>query len=313
MRIVFFGSPTEAATSLESLISAGHEIAAVYSRPDKRAGRGRTETPTPVKVFALERNLPVFTPNGLRNNVEEQSRLVEANAEVFVVVAYGRILPPKLLRIPPMGVVNVHPSLLPRYRGPSPVVTAILDGESQTGVTVMLLDEGMDTGPILAQSPPVQLTGDEKGSDLQERLFKEGVSMLPGVLKGLEDGSITPTPQDDALATTTGLIERADGEIDWAMPVEQIDRMARAYDPWPGTFTSWNGKGLKILDARVADEPSAESVEPGRVVKIDGRLLVGTGSGSLEISRVQLEGRQAVAADDFLRGQPDFEGATLGS
>ena len=313
MRIVFFGSPTEAATSLESLISAGHDIAAVYSRPDNRAGRGRTETPTPVKAFALERNLPVFTPKGLRNNVEEQLRLVEANAEVFVVVAYGRILPPELLQIPPMGVVNVHPSLLPLYRGPSPVVSVILDGESQTGVTVMLLDEGMDTGPILAQSPPVQLSGDEKGADLQGRLFKEGVSMLPGVLKGLEDGSITPTPQNDALATITGLIERSDGEIDWLTSSERIARMARAYDPWPGTFTSWSGKGLKILDARVANEPSADSIEPGKGVKVDGRLLVGAGSGSLEIGRVQLEGRQAVAADDFLRGQPEFEGATLGN
>ena len=316
MRIVFFGSPIEAATSLESLISAGHDIAAVYSRPDQRAGRGRTETPTPVKAFALERSLPVFTPKGLRNNVEEQSRLAETNADVFVVVAYGRILPSELLQIPPMGVVNVHPSLLPRYRGPSPVVNAILDGQSQTGVTVMLLDEGMDTGPILAQSTPTQLTGDEKGSALQERLFKEGVAMLPGVLEGLGDGSITPTPQDDALATTTGLIERSDGEIDWLTSSEHIDRMVRAYDPWPGTFTSWNGKGLKILDAsvvKVADEPPAGSIEPGRVVKADGRLLVGAGSGWLEINRVQLEGRQAVAADDFLRGQPEFEGATLGS
>jgi methionyl-tRNA formyltransferase len=312
MRIVFFGSPMEAATSLESLINAGHDIAAVYSRPDQRAGRGRMETPTPVRVFARDRNLPVFTPKGLRNNVVEQSRLVEANADVFVVVAYGRILPPELLRIPPMGVVNVHPSLLPRYRGPSPVVNAILDGEGQTGVTVMLLDRGMDTGPILAQSPPVQLVGDEKGAELQERLFKEGVAMLPGVLKGLADGSISPTPQDDALATTTGLIERSDGEIDWLMPAEQIDRMVRAYDPWPATFTSWNGKGLKILDARVTVAPSAGPIEPGKVVKADGRLLVGTGSGSLEIGRVQIEGRQAVATDDFLRGQPGFEGATLG-
>lgn len=313
MRIVFFGSPSEAATSLESLISAGHDIAAVYSRPDRRAGRGRAETPTPVKIFAVDRNLPVFTPKGLRGNVEEHSRLVDIGADVFVVVAYGRILPPEMLEIPPMGVVNVHPSLLPRYRGPSPVVNAILDGENQTGVTVMLLDEGMDTGPILAQSPPIQLTGDEKGAELQQVLFKEGVAMLPGVLKGLEDGSISPTPQDDALATTTGLIERSDGEIDWSMQSEQIDRMIRAYDPWPGTFTSWNGKGLKILDARLTAVQSAGTIHPGTVVKTDGHLLVGTGSGSIEISRVQLEGRQAVAADDFLRGQPDFEDATLGS
>lgn len=310
MRIVFFGSPAEAAGALESLVSAGHEVVAVYSQPDRKAGRGRTKTPTPVKTFAVDNDLPVFTPKSLRNNEEEALRLQNFQADVFVVVAYGRILPLELLQIPPMGVVNTHPSLLPLYRGPSPVVTAILDGQTEVGVTVMLLDEGMDTGPILAQSAPIKLSGTEKGADLQDRLFKEGALMLPAVLERLQDGSITPQPQDDSLATVTGLLDRSDGEIDWSASATSIDRMMRAYHPWPGTFTSWDGKGLKILDARTAE---AYSLPAGKVVVEEKKVLVGTGSGALELLQVQLEGRQAVAAADFMRGQPNFDGATLGT
>jgi methionyl-tRNA formyltransferase len=310
MRIIFFGSPTEAAESLASLIAAGHDIVSVYSQPDRRAGRGRTKTPTPVSSYANEHGLSVFTPKSLRNNEEELSRLTEAKADVFVVVAYGRILPPDILAIPPMGVVNIHPSLLPSFRGPSPVVTAVLEGRSHTGVTVMLLDEGMDTGPILAQSPPKQLTGTEKGAELQVLLFKEGAGMLPAVLKGLEDGSITPVVQDDSKATVTRMLERSDGEIDWGASAVEIDRMVRAYDPWPGTFTGWAGKGLKVLDVKVGD---TTGLAVGEVTAVEGRIVVGTGSGSLDITRLQLEGRQAVAAADFLRGQPEIIGATLGS
>jgi methionyl-tRNA formyltransferase len=313
MRIIFFGSPTEAADSLKSLIDAGHDVVAVYSQPDRRAGRGRIKSPTPVKAFAEARGLPTFTPKGLRNNEEELSRLTAANADVFVVVAYGRILPPKILQVPPMGVVNIHPSLLPRHRGPSPVVTAVLEGASETGVTVMLLDEGMDTGPILAQSAPVPLDGSERGEELQVALFKEGAKMLPDVLEGLQDGSITPTAQDDSVATVTRLLERSDGEIDWTLPAVQIDRMVRAYDPWPSTFTSWDGRGIKILDVAVMEESVSGAAHPGGALVLEGRLIVATGSGAIEIKRLQLEGRQATAAADFLRGQPEFDGATLGS
>ena len=310
MRIVFFGSPTEAANALDALINEGHAIAGAYTQPDRKAGRGRTLTPTPVKTAAEAGGIPVFTPRSLRDNPDELNRLREMNADVFVVVAYGRILPPELLEVPPMGVVNVHPSLLPKYRGPSPVVTAILDGQTETGVSVMLLDEGMDTGPILAQSPPIKLDGSEKGAELQARLFKEGAAMLPAVLRGLEDGSIQPRPQDDALATVTGLLERSDGEIDWSDPAEKIDRMIRAYDPWPGTFTTWNDKTLKIVDAELSEAPP----EGVGVVLVEGdNVLVGCGTGSILLKRIQLQGRQAVAAADFLNGQPEFDGATLGS
>ncbi|NQW21018.1 MAG: methionyl-tRNA formyltransferase [Chloroflexi bacterium] len=309
MRIVFFGSPTEAADSLGSLIAAGHEVAAAYSQPDRKSGRGQTVTATPVKMFATQNDIPVFTPKTLRNNEEELKRLSMFQADVFVVVSYGRILPQEILQIPPIGVVNIHPSLLPLYRGPSPVVTAILDGQGSVGVTVMLLDEGMDTGPVLAQSKPVQLTGRERGAQLQDFLFREGALMLPEVLQRLQDGSLIPQLQDHSKATGTRLIERSDGEIDWSATAEQIDRMVRAYDPWPGTFTSWNGKGLKILDVVISNEAT---IGAGVVAINENRLLVGAGALTIELKLIQLEGRQVVAAADFLRGYPGIDGATLG-
>ncbi len=337
MRIIFFGSPREAADSLESLVTADHDIVAVYTRPDRRAGRGRAKTPTPVRVLAEKLGLPVFTPAGFRENTVERDRMAGADADVFVVVAYGRILPAGILKIPPMGVVNVHPSLLPLYRGPSPVVTAILDGQAHTGVTVMLLDEGMDTGPVLAQSEPIVLTGNERASGLTARLFKEGVAMLPDVLAGLKDGTVVPTPQDDTKATVTKLLDSSDGEIDWSLSAEQIGRMVRAYDPWPGTSTTWGEKGLKILDVKIpgvsgerpekapgtelplghghgdrSDSGTETFRHPGRVTIEGGKLYVGTGSGPLEITRLQLEGRQGLPTGDFLRGHPDIHGATLG-
>ena len=310
MHIIFFGSPRESAGSLEMLLSVGHDVVGVYTRPDRSAGRGLAKSPTPVKLFAEQQGLPVFTPRILDPAIE-LDRMVAANADVFVVVAYGRILPAELLAVPPMGVVNVHPSLLPMYRGPSPVATAILDGQRQTGVTVMLLDEGMDTGPVLAQSPPIVLTGNERAGELQGRLFEEGAAMLPAVLDGLEDVTIVATPQDDSKATVTRLLARSDGEIDWSLPAEQIDRMIRAYDPWPGTFTSWNDKGLKILDVNLSGRIDAVD-DSGRVIVNGGKLFVGSGSGPLEITRLQLEGRQGVSASDFLRGRPDIDDAVLG-
>ena len=310
MHIIFFGSPRESARSLETLLSIGHDVVGVYTRPDRSAGRGLAKSPTPVKLFAEQQGLPVFTPRILDPAIE-LDRMVAANADVFVVVAYGRILPAELLAVPPMGVVNVHPSLLPMYRGPSPVATAILDGQRQTGVTVMLLDKGMDTGPVLAQSPPIVLTGNERAGELQGRLFEEGAAMLPAVLDGLEDVTIVATPQDDSKAPVTRLLARSDGEIDWSLPAEQIDRMIRAYDPWPGTFTSWNDKGLKILDVNLSGRIDAVD-DSGRVIVNGGKLFVGSGSGPLEITRLQLEGRQGVSASDFLRGRPDIDDAVLG-
>ncbi len=309
MRIIFFGSPPEAAEALGSLLVTDHEIVAVYTQPDSRAGRGRRITRTAVKEFAESKELVVSTPATLRGNEVQLQMMHAARADLFVVVAYGQILPVEVLEIPKMGVVNIHPSLLPRYRGPSPVVTTILDGESETGVTVMLLDQGMDTGPILSQSSPFKLHGREYKTELQTRLFKEGAAMLPSVIDGLQGGTIVPIPQDESKATITQLVKRSDGVINWSVDAEQIDRMVRAYDTWPGAFTGWGNSTLKILDA----EPNNEGRDKaGHVSFVDGAVYVGTGVGLLEIRRLQLEGRRAMTHDEFLQGHPEFIGAELG-
>ena len=309
MRIIFFGSPDDAVHLLGSLITAGHDIVAVYTQPDRRVGRGRVKQATDVKIFSEQCGLDTFTPLNLRDDEVEFTRMSNIAADVFVVVAYGRILPIKVLGIPSLGVINVHPSLLPLYRGPSPVAAAILDGQSHTGVSVMLLDEGMDTGPILAQSLPINLSGRERRSELQTRLFKESEPLLLATLTKLQLGTVTPVIQDDAAASITQLLRRSDGEIDWTKSAAYIERMVRAYDIWPGTFTRWHGKNVKILESQLIAGPTAN---PGEVVLSDGHLSVGTGDGLLEISQLQLEGRQVTMATDFVRGYPEINGVILG-
>ncbi|MEX0761948.1 MAG: methionyl-tRNA formyltransferase [Dehalococcoidia bacterium] len=312
MRIVFFGSPIDAAPSLRVLQEGGHEIACVYTQPDRPAGRAREPVPTPVRQAAVGLGIPTRTPKSLRDE-SVQAELASLSADVFVVVAYGRILPPPVLAMPRLGVLNVHPSMLPRYRGPSPVASAILDGAKATGVTIMLLDEGMDTGPILLQSEPVPLRGDETTGDLTRRLFEMGVEMLPGALDGLEAGTVRPREQDDSQATVTRLLSREDGALDWRRPAEHLERMVRAHDPWPGTHTSWKGKGLKVLEAQVAVGDAAPGGQPGRVTVHNGRMFVSAGDGALELLRVQLEGRRPVDSAEFLRGYPEVNGSVLPS
>ena len=311
LTIVFFGSPPEAVESLSVLKAAGFEIAAVYTRPDRPAGRGNRLTPTAVKTWAAERGLDVRTPGDLRSR-DALRRLAETRADAFVVAAYGRILPPAALDIPRLGVINVHPSLLPKYRGPSPVQTAILDGVRETGVTIMQLDEGMDTGMILRSSGPVPLDGTERTGDLMARLFSLGARMLPGVLIDLAEDRLAPAPQDDSMASVTRLVKRGDGEVDWRRPAGYLERMVRAYDPWPGVFTTWYARTLKILDASVAEDGPRQR-PPGTVFRYGGGLAVATGEGALELRRVQLAGRRAGDAADFLNGHPEIVGAVLPS
>ncbi len=315
MKTVFFGSPEEAVPALSALVDSGHEIVAVYTRPDRRAGRARQLRPTPVKVAAESFGLAVETPPGLRDEAV-QEKLASLGASLFVVVAYGRFLPPEVLAIPRLGVLNIHPSLLPRHRGPSPVTTAILNGENETGVTLMLLDEGMDSGPVLAQSEPVQLDGSERAGELTARLFEIGAAMLPSVIAGLEDGSLTPHPQDESLVTVTRLVEKEDGQIDWSRGAAEIERMTRAYDPWPGAFTALGGKSLKVIAAEVATDSSSSPVAgpiAGTVSVRDRRVFVATGAGELELTEAQPEGRRPVSARDWLNGTPDVDGSVLGA
>lgn len=313
LKVVFFGSPEDAVPALEKLIQADHEVVAVYTRPDRAAGRSRQSRPTAVKVAAESRRLHVETPAGLRD-AEVQQKLRALDADIFVVVAYGRILPPEVLGIPRLGVVNIHPSLLPRHRGPSPVSTAILNGDTETGVTVMLLDEGMDSGPLLAQSKPVKLTGSERADTLTTSLFELGADMLPKVITGLEDGSLKPQPQDESQVTVTSLIEKEHGRIDWSCSAVEIERMTRAYYPWPGTFTTLRGKNLRVISAEVVNSASPDSSDGplGHLKVSEKRLFVTTGNGELELLELQPEGKRPMLARDMINGMPDLDGTVLG-
>ena len=307
-RIIFFGTPDPAAKALHALVKDGHEVSAVFTRPNRISGRSRKSRPTSVNKAAVELGLPVHTPSSLRDD-EVLSHLAGTPADIYVVLAYGRILPAAILALPAHGVLNIHPSLLPLYRGPSPVVTAIRDGASETGVSVMLLDEGMDTGPVIAQSAPVPITELDTAESLTDQLFKMGVDLLLKTIPSWERGDIEVVSQDDTLATVTSLVEKSDGELDVGEPALNIARAIRAYHPWPGTFTSWDGKLLKILEASVSG--TGENIRPGVVSIDDGRLMIGTGEGSLDVKRLQLEGRGAVFVEEFLRGYPAIEGASL--
>ena len=301
------GTPDYAAPVLSRLIDEGHDIVAVYSQPDRPSGRGRKLVPTPTKRFAEERGIEVRQPDSLRSDAE-CAGLASLSPEVIVVAAYGLFLPAEVLEIPPLGCLNLHPSLLPRYRGPSPVVSAILNGDDETGVTIMKLDEGMDSGPILVQER-VSIAERETAPELTRRLFDLGAELLVETLPGWSSGSIRAMPQDESCATITQLVKKDDGEIDWTDNAEHITRMVRAYEPWPGTFTRWDGKLLKILDAKCAEGATS----PGHVVGLDdGGIGIGTGDGLLEVTRLQIEGRGTSDAQDFVRGYSDFVGAELG-
>ena len=317
MRLVFMGTPAYVVPVLETLFAAsGMPVVGVYTPPDRPRGRGQAVEQTPVKAAALERDLPIFQPPSLRS-ARAQQELASLQPDVIVVAAYGKLLPPEILDLPPHGCLNLHPSLLPKYRGPSPVVTAILDGVATTGVTLMQLDAGMDTGPILAQRE-YPLHGDETAATLTEDLFRLGAQLLLDNLAAWTIGDLKATPQDDALATVTRKLERADGWADWNRPAADLERRRRAFTPWPGLHTRWEDKTLRLLDV-VAFEPPFErlgfvSEEPGLVQVLaleDVRLGIGTANGILGIKTLQLEGRRATTAAEFLNGYPQFLGSRL--
>ena len=334
MRTVFMGTPAYAVPVLEALLAPGHQVAGVYTQADKLSGRGHVEEPPAVKRFALDHGLEVFQPASLRR-AEVQQALASLCPEVIVVAAYGKILPPEILSIPPRGCVNVHPSLLPKYRGPSPVATAILEGEASTGASIMLMDEGMDTGPVLAtRSVPIHPREDTTGS-LTPCLFQLGAELLMEVLPVWLKGEIMPRPQDHSQATVTKKLEKRDGEASWELSAEELERRVMAFTPWPGLYTFWRGKMLKILSSaptsypRVQGEPlqgtsipcaaldaADENKVPGLVVPMDepdSPVGVVTGRGVLVLRSLQLEGKRAVSSEEFLRGYRDFLGSRLPS
>ena len=309
LRVIFMGTPTFAVPALAALMEEGHDVVGVFTQPDRRAGRGRRRAAPPVKEFAQQKGLPVFQPASLREDATARKRLEGLAPDAIVVAAYGLFLPDDTLAVPRLGCLNIHPSLLPRHRGPSPVATSILDGDDFTGVTIMLLDEDMDTGPVLAQREAA-IGPEETCDELTLRLFDIGACLLTKTLHNWNKGEIAPAPQDDALATITRRLQRADGEINWDQSAIELARRVRALTPWPGTFTKWQGRTLKILRA----EPTNDAFDspPGTVFRANGEeVAVTTGKGTLRLRDVQLEGRRASDAADFSRGRPDFIGSTL--
>jgi len=309
MRVIFLGTPEFAAIPLEALAhDARYQVVGVVTQPDRAAGRNRAPEP-PVKRAAVRLGIPVFQPESLRDPTAVE-QLAALRPDAGVVAAYGEILRKNVLAIPPHGYLNIHPSLLPRHRGPTPVPGAILAGDTETGVTVMLLDAKMDSGPILAQQH-IPLPPDARSGPLTEQLFTLGSALLLEALAGYAAGTLNPIPQDDSQATYTKLLKKEDGLIDWGAAAIQIERMTRAYHPWPGAHTSWHGQPFKIIAARVHTE-WAGSAAPGTLLPQNDSVWVATGAGAIELLSVQPSGKRPLAAADWWRGIKQIAGARLG-
>ncbi|NWF92889.1 MAG: methionyl-tRNA formyltransferase [Syntrophaceae bacterium] len=300
-RIVFFGTPSFAIPSLRGLIQGPDEIVGVVTQPDRQKGRGRRVIPSPVKEVALKYGLTILQPEKVREEAFQQ-RIESLRPDLIVVVAYGQILPRSLLEIPRYGAINVHASLLPKYRGAAPIVWAILKGERVTGVTTMMMDEGMDTGDILLQEE-IPIDEKETGESLHERSAALGAQLLRRTLEGLKAGTIHPIPQDHSKATYAPPIRKEDGRIDWSREAKEIDRQVRAFNPWPGAFTEWNGRLLKIYGGEVRE--GGPRGERGVVLWVGSDFIeVETGKGSFLIREVQLEGKRRMSVREFLSGHP---------
>ena len=308
MRILFMGSPKFALPVLKNLIDSQHDLVAIYTQPDKPAGRGNKMSSPAIKLFAEDLGFKVHQPSSLKDPkvLQEASQL---NPDLIVVAAYGKLIPKELLLIPRYGCWNLHPSLLPEYRGPSPVVSAILDGKITTGVTLMQMDEGLDTGPIISQEK-IRIDINESVKKCTEKLFAIGADMLIKNLPDLISGTVISKPQINAFATTTKLVKKSDGLIDWHTSAEQIIRMERAYRPWPGIYTKWGNKIVKILEVKLHRlDQVCES--PGKVEKVNDNIIVQTGKGSLIVCKLQLEGKSQVSGIEFISGYPDFINSKL--
>ena len=308
IKTVFMGTPDIAVPSLQALLAhPDFDVVGVVTQPDRKAGRGRKLKPSPVKQAALAAGITaILQPVRLREPKAFQA-LAALEPDLIVVTAYGQILKPEVLDLPRYGCINVHASLLPRWRGASPITAAILAGDPQTGVTIMQMDPGMDTGPILSQRAEAIRPDDTTGS-LSQRLGHLGADLLIETLPCYLEDKIRPKPQPQEGATICRLVKKEHARIDWTRPAVEIERMVRAYQPWPGAFTTWRGQNLKIGEASVAEG----TAKPGLVVAWDKKAAVGTAQGLLVIEKLQLPGKKMLDIADFLRGRFDFIGAELG-
>lgn len=306
--IIFMGTPDFAVPILNALI-AHHTVTAVVTQPDRPAGRGNAVQASPIKQTALAHGIPVLQPEKIRAKAAIAD-LTQYAADAYVVAAFGQILPQSVLDIPPFGSINVHASLLPRWRGAAPIHAAVRAGDTESGVTIMRMDAGLDTGPMLTWRA-IRLADDETGQSLHDTLAQLGADLLIETLPGVFSGVILPQAQPDEGVTFAPRIDKDEGRINWTHSARAIDRQVRAFTPWPGTFTHWDGKLLKILSGSVMPGIGA----PGQVMRVpeSGRVGIGTGEGVYAPLLVQLAGKKPALMDDFARGYPELVGATLGS
>lgn len=308
LAVVFAGTPEFSVPALEALVASRHRVLAVYTRQDRPAGRGQKLATSAVKQCAERHGLPVEQPVTLRDPAAVE-RLASWQADVMVVVAYGLILPPAVLAIPPLGCLNIHASLLPRWRGAAPIHRALLNGDAQTGVTIMRMNAGLDTGPmLLEQACPILAT--DTAASLHDGLATLGAQALLSALDGIVDGSLSERVQPEQGVTYAAKLHKEEALLDWSRPASELDRQVRAFNPWPVAETRWNGQQLRVWEAHVVDD--ASTAAPGTVVAADANgIRVATGAGLLNLMRVQLAGRKVVTAAEFLNAHR-IEGAYLG-
>lgn len=311
MKIVYMGTPDFAAGALRALIEKGHEITAVVTQPDKPKGRSSELIPSPVKMCALEHGIPVMQPKRIKTP-EAIAELKQYEADIYIIAAFGQILSQEILDIPPYGSINIHASLLPKYRGASPIQHVIIEGEEKTGVTIMQMDAGIDTGDMLYKKE-ILIAPDDNYETLHDKLMVLGGEAVTEALELLEHGRLKPEKQNDEESCYASLIEKNMGKIDFTKSAVVIDRLIRGMTPWPSAFTAYRGKQLKIWKATPCEEAFAAKFEPGEIIKVEkDAVYVGTGDGTLKLCELQLEGKKRMSAKDFLLGVKMMPGEMLG-
>jgi methionyl-tRNA formyltransferase len=308
LNLIFCGTPRFAVPTLDKLVEAGFDIRLVVTQPDRPKGRGLELMPSPVKQRALQLELPTAQPESIKNNEAFRAQLTSLKPDAIIVVGYGRIVPQWMLDLPPLGNINLHASLLPKYRGAAPIQWAIARGETVTGVTTMKIDAGLDTGDILLQEE-ISIASDDTAETLAPRLAAVGADLTVATLRGLQAGTIHPRQQDHAQAMLAPILKKEDGKIDFSRSAFEILNRMRGFQPWPGAYTTFRGKNLQVWKAAVIDR----SLAPSELKVEDDRLLIGCGAGSaIKLLELQLEGKKRTTASDFIRGYRPLPGEKLG-